>query len=692
AFALAEKMPFDQVIVEEALFNYAKLAYDLSYNPNNEAILAFQKYIKNYPNSPKLEEAYTCLVNLFLTTKNYKDALASIDNVKLKDDRLKEAYQKIAFYRGVELFNDGEFNSTLVLFNKSLNQNFDKSVRAQTIYWKGEAYYRLLDYDSAKISYKEFLITPGAFSSPLFNMAQYNLGYCNFKKKNYADANISFRKFVTNKKNEDVKIINDAYVRIGDCYFIGKDYSSAIENYESAIKIKAIDVDYAMFQKSLASGALGKFDLKKETLLNLISNYPKSDFSADAKFELANTYQVQGNNEKALEYFSAVVKDYPASSYVKKSLLKTGLIYFNADKNEQALVTFKKIVADFPGTNESKEALLSIQNIYIELDKVEDFFAYVKTLPFANVSNSDQDSITYVAVENRYMSGDCENSIKGFSNYIEKFPKGAFIVNANFYKAECDYNNNNLQAALTEYEFVSRASNSKFIESALVKAASINLKLKNYKDALQQYIKIEEIAEFKSNILDAIIGQMRCNVLLNNNIQTLASSRKLLGVEKVSEDLKSECHLNIAKAALAMDSLALAQTEFEITTKLTKNEAAAEAKYNLALIQFKQLNYAESQKLIFESINQVPSYDYWIAKCFLLLSDNYVKTGNVFQAKHTLQSIIDNYEGAELVKEAHEKLKVILEAQKLEEQKKAQEDMNNKFPKDKNNEDSNEIK
>jgi hypothetical protein len=69
-----------------------------------------------------------------------------------------------------------------------------------------------------------------------------------------------------------------------------------------------------------------------------------------------------------------------------------------------------------------------------------------------------------------------------------------------------------------------------------------------------------------------------------------------------------------------------------------------------------------------------------------------VKTGNVFQAKHTLQSIIDNYEGAELVKEAHEKLNVILEAQKLEEQKKAQEDMNNKFPKDKNNEDSNEIK
>ena len=48
-----------------------------------------------------------------------------------------------------------------------------------------------------------------------------------------------------------------------------------------------------------------------------------------------------------------------------------------------------------------------------------------------------------------------------------------------------------------------------------------------------------------------------------------------------------------------------------------------------------------------------------MAKGFLLLADVYVKKGNTFQAKQTLQSIIDNYEGKDLVDEARAKLAAI---------------------------------
>ena len=105
-------------------------------------------------------------------------------------------------------------------------------------------------------------------------------------------------------------------------------------------------------------------------------------------------------------------------------------------------------------------------------------------------------------------------------------------------------------------------------------------------------------------------------------------------------------------------------------------------KYNIAFIQYRQGNYDESEKLVFELINQVPSYDYWIAKGFILLADDYMKAGNTFQAKQTLQSIIDNYEGAELKKVAQDKLNEILEKEKIEEQKKAQKEIEMKFGKD----------
>jgi len=134
-----------------------------------------------------------------------------------------------------------------------------------------------------------------------------------------------------------------------------------------------------------------------------------------------------------------------------------------------------------------------------------------------------------------------------------------------------------------------------------------------------------------------------------------------------------EAHLTIAKSALASKDTTLALTEFETVTKLSKSESCAEAKYSIAEIYYLQNLTEASEKVAFDLINQVPSYDYWVAKAFILLADNYVKTGNRHQAKYTLKSIIDNYEGADLIKIAEEKLNAILEAEKIEEQKKAEE-------------------
>ena len=53
----------------------------------------------------------------------------------------------------------------------------------------------------------------------------------------------------------------------------------------------------------------------------------------------------------------------------------------------------------------------------------------------------------------------------------------------------------------------------------------------------------------------------------------------------------------------------------------------------------------------------MPSHDYWVAKSFILLADNYVAMKDTFQAKSTLQSVIDNYEGKDdILPTAKEKL------------------------------------
>src|SRR4051812_6439003 len=90
AFGQASKIDLDKSIQEDALFNYAKLSYELAFNPYGDAIKAFQQYLRKYPTGRHADEAYTYLVNLFLTSKDNKAALEAIDNVKVLTPELKQ--------------------------------------------------------------------------------------------------------------------------------------------------------------------------------------------------------------------------------------------------------------------------------------------------------------------------------------------------------------------------------------------------------------------------------------------------------------------------------------------------------------------------------------------------------------------------------------------------------------------------
>ncbi len=670
SFLSAYEISLDKKIQEDALFNYAKLSIELSYNPYNKAIIALKKYISDYPNSARINEAYTYLYTLFLSTKNYKDAFASIENIKTKSLRLEKAYQKISYYRGIELFNDNNFNESVKLFKKSLKYNFDKSIYAECYYWIGESYYRTSDYKNAIKYYKKLININEASILSFYNTTYYNIGYSYFKTKDYFNARLWFEKFLNNKTKENPEVINDAYLRLGDCFFITKNYQQAIDYYDKAAKLKVIDGDYALYQKAVSLGAKGRNNEKISTLLQLISQYKNSLYVDDAEYEAAVTYLLINDNGKALEYFKKIVNDYPTSGYVKKSLLKIGLIYYNADNNALALQTLKKVVSKYPGTSESKEALVSIRNIYVDMNKVDDFFNYIKNLSFANISNSEQDSITYIAAENQYMNGDCENSVKAFNNYLEKFPEGAFSISANYYKAECEMKNNNLKEALSGYNFVISKPKTKFTENSLLKAADINFKLNDYEAALEDYINLGKIAEYKNDINKSIIGKMKCDFLLKKYKAAILSSQRVLSEEKIPDKTITEAHFTIAKSAFALNDISLAQKEFEITVKRSQGVMGAEAKYNLSLIKYKLGQYKKAEKSAFELIDKYPSYDYWVAKGFILLADVYAKTGNTFQAKQTLQSIIDNYDGPDLIKDAKHKKDAIIEKEKDAKQKK----------------------
>ncbi len=160
AYDAASKLDFNERIKEDALFSYAKLTYELSFSPFNETIKAFDNYISLYPSSERNAEAYRILTEVYMVTKNYKDAIASIEKIQTKTPSILRAYQRVSFYHGLELFNNLAYNEAVKYFDLSLqNGSQDRTLNARTLFWKGEALYRVGDYNNAADAYTKFLTT-----------------------------------------------------------------------------------------------------------------------------------------------------------------------------------------------------------------------------------------------------------------------------------------------------------------------------------------------------------------------------------------------------------------------------------------------------------------------------------------------------------------------------------------------------
>lgn len=658
AFKVAAQMDYDREVTEDALFNYAKLAYELSYDPFHEAITAFENYLKKYPDSGRRDEAYEFLLNVYLVTDNYPAALEALDKIDRLDPIQRGQYQRAAYNMAVSEMNQGRNQSAMDYLTLSQKYPEDPKTTAMTEYLMGDLNYRLGNYDEAVASYRRFLDRPAAYQTPYFNTANYNIGYSLFKEGQYGPSLTAFRKFVTGS-NVDARRKNDAYLRIGDLNLVMKNYDRAIASYGSADGDNAPNADYAIFQTAMAQGYRDDHAEKIRTLQRLFDEHPETSLAAVARYELGDSYFIEDQLPQALSAFNTVVETHSQSPYRKKALLKRGLVQYRMGSYDDAIATYKEVVDDYGVDAESQEAIATLKNIYLDLGRVDEFSDWLATLEDYEVSPGELDSLGYQAAENLVAEGKCDEAIPAFEKYLSKHPGGLFVTNAKYYVADCAYRRNDYDRALEGFEYVVAQPTGQFTESALLGAADILYRRKDYPKALQRYSRLEEVAAFPTNILEAQIGQMRVNHQLGNYPEALEQTDEVLSNSATPDEIRKEARLTRARILFTMKNLDAAKEDFEWLVDNARSKEGAEAQYRLAQIAYMQGEDKKAEDMVFELIQKFGGYDYWKVKGFLLLSDVYVEREDYFQARTTLNQIIANVADTALVREAETKLEAL---------------------------------
>ncbi|HOY51270.1 MAG TPA: tetratricopeptide repeat protein, partial [Prolixibacteraceae bacterium] len=624
AFEAASEMEFDPAIREDALFNYAKLTYELSYSPFNETIKAFDKYITLYPNSDRNTDAYKYLVDVFMVTRNYRDAIASIEKIKGRNAEIDQAYQRVTHYRGLELFTNGAYEQAIAMFDKSLGHRLSNPITAGSRFWRSEALYRSGDYNAAITGYNQFLQSPAASTLPEYSDAWYNLGYAYFKLEDYTQAGNAFRKYLSAMEGRRTEKIADVYNRIGDTYFVAREYPEAVRHYQQAFNMKLYDADYALYQLAFCSGLQRNQAGKTQQLKSLISSFPQSSLIDDAHYELGRTYEREGNYAEAKKEYQAIIDKFSQSTYYPKALLQMGLVHYNLGDFRNSLKYYKQVAENYGGTQEAQAALMGIKNCYIELNDVDAYFAYANNLGTgAVVTTSEQDSLSWILAERQFMAND-PNAVNQLQHYLRQYPNGSFVLNARFYLGEALYNQGKYSESLDHYLYVSRQPLNAFSEQALSRASELLFNAKRYDEAAELYARMETVSGNQWNKVRAMAGLMRCNFMLQKYRNAIDDAVRLSKADKVTPELTREASYITAKSYYELGSYDQALPGLREAAAQTNTVQGAEAKYLLADIYFRKQNLAAAEKEIMDFIDKGTSHQFWLAKSFILLSDIYV--------------------------------------------------------------------
>ncbi|MEZ4799569.1 MAG: tetratricopeptide repeat protein [Flavobacteriales bacterium] len=666
AFAEASEMEYNREIQEDAMFNYSKLAFELSYNPFHEAITAFEDYLNKYPDSPRRDEAYEFLLNVYMKTRNYEKALASLDKIQNKDARVKEAYQIVAYNRGVELYQADDMVNSEKFFDKVNTYPVNPLLTSEAKFWKAEISYKQRDYSKAITRYNSFLTDQGSINSEFYGLANYGIGYCYFKLGNdennfqtmkdlYANANTAFRKYAEGTWQKDPRKLNDCYLRIGDCFYVNKSYAQAIQYYDRVADNSQGNKDYAMFQKAMCYGYDNQADKKAWVMKSLLAEIPDSKFKVDAKYELAKTYLFQERLEEAKNYYNDILQNHTTSVYVKKALADMCVIYVKQGNVAKVKSTWNELFSKYPNDPILIDVVTTVRSTLIE--DVE-FQNQIKSLKIINVNDEDIESDVYAKASNAAYDGNCDLAIEKLSNYLQQFQPAYFGVEANYLLANCYFEKGNEEKALNSYNFVIASPLSDYTEQSLVVASTINYNRKNYSVAADHYQELENMAVIKINVLEAQIGLMRCYYFLGEKSSALQYADKVIVNSSTPEDIRTTAYLWRGRIKMDNDDDAGATVDFKEVIK-RGGPLAAEAKYNIAFMYYRASEYKKAETEIFQHIEKYSAYAEWKYKSFLLLADVYVGMDDLFQAKATLNAILDKVDEQWVRDEAQAKLKAI---------------------------------
>lgn len=181
----------------------------------------------------------------------------------------------------------------------------------------------------------------------------------------------------------------------------------------------------------------------------------------------------------------------------------------------------------------------------------------------------------------------------------------------------------------------------------------------NYSESIPYLETAVQNARSKVEEAESLMALLKAYNETQRYQEVITTAEKLESLDGILPESTPRALLNKAKAQFALKQDQAAGVTLSVLVDEYKTIEGAEGLFLLAESYQKQGQIDLSNDSIFEMSGPFADFDYWYGRMFLLLAENYLLSGEDFQAKATLESIVENSTNEEIKKLALDKLQTL---------------------------------
>jgi tetratricopeptide (TPR) repeat protein len=328
------------------------------------------------------------------------------------------------------------------------------------------------------------------------------------------------------------------------------------------------------------------------------------------------------------------------------ALIVSAIAEGKSGNRPKATYWFKQVALDHCYDESARtNALTSLAELLPpnEYDEVEQQSRNKCPLQNNDPANEKTEELTIEIADQRFFDENYGSANDRYTQYLKDFPAGRYVFHAHYFRGQSLEKQGRRDDALIDYEFIYKSPvPNEFTVKALKAAADIQFAKGNKLVATELYTAMQDKSNRYEDRMAAQFG--RAEVAFSNEDYHTARADYLaiFSDPNTTEYSRTKARLKIAACDYFLGNKDQAFTEFKDVESKNTNTFGAESQYYIARILYDRKEYAESQTNVLVFNDKYSGYNFWKAKAFLVLAEDYIAVQNTFQAIGTLESVISS--------------------------------------------------